>query len=503
MTNLNIAMVSSEMAPLAKSGGLADVVAALPEQLSQQGHHVAVFMPAFREALASCEGRIEDLHLGFPISLGDSQVAARVLRTTAAGGQVAVYLIDQPRFFDRDGLYFNEYGDYNDNCARFVFFNRAVLEAIRRLNLPLDIIHCHDWQAGLIPAYLHSGVERLEHCPLVATVMTIHNLGYQGVFWVYDYHMTELPWELYTAQGLEFYNNMSFLKAGIVYADRVTTVSRQYAEEIRRPEFGCGLDGVLRDRGDRLRGIVNGVDYRVWDPSTDPHLPRNFSVSDWVEGKAACKAALQEELQLERDPSKMMIGLVGRLATQKGWDLTLEVLPKWLDDRSIQWVILGNGQPEYQQRLTELRDRHGDRLSFAAGFSEPLAHRIEAASDLFLMPSQYEPCGLNQLYSLRYGTPPLVHAVGGLVDTVSPWEPEKSNSSATGFSFDRYNAAALDRCLTTAVDLYRHNRAEWNAIVQRGMSQDWSWNASAAQYVDVYRQAVRDRQSETAATPEG
>ncbi len=495
MDKLNIAMVSSELAPLAKTGGLADVLSALPSQLLKRGHQCCVFLPAYKSAIAKSE-QIEDLHLGFPVPLGDTQIAARVLKTRMADSGLTVYLIDQPRYFDRDQLYGDVHGDFQDNCARFTFFNRAVLEAIRRLRLPINVIHCHDWQAGLIPAYLKTGTETLDNSPMVATVMTIHNLAYQGRYWAPDFAMTGLPYEVFNAAGIEFYSDLCFLKSGLIFADELTTVSSNYAKEIQRPEFGCALDGVLRSRSDQLHGIVNGVDYSAWNPATDQNLPENYSVDNWAAGKAKCKAALQEELDLPIDPNIPIIGMVGRLATQKGWDITIPVMERWLSHANVQWVVLGSGEARYQDWLTSLRARFSDRLSLQLKFSEPLAHRIEAGSDLFLMPSQYEPCGLNQLYSLLYGTVPVVHAVGGLVDTVSPMNLNSSNEFATGFAFHEYNSDALDNCLTWAMQTHQEEPEAWTRLVTNGMKQDWSWDASAAVYENVYRSAISRRINE-------
>ena len=481
-------MVSSEVAPLAKTGGLADVVAALPEQLIRNGHHCSVFLPAFRQVFEAA-GEVTDLHLGFPVPLGDRHVTARILKTTIADGLVTCYLVDQPQFFDRNRLYGEIWGDYQDNCARFVFFNRAVLEAINRLRLPIDIIHCHDWQAGLIPAYLKSGVMALHNSPNLGIVTTIHNLAYQGRYWAADYRMTGLPWDLFNDGGLEFYGDLCFLKSAIVYADQITTVSNQYAKEIQTPQFGCALEGVLATRADRISGIVNGVDYNVWNPQTDSHIAKNYDVNNWREGKAACKTALQNELGLPVDANRPMIGVVGRMASQKGWDILIPVIERWLSHTEIQWAVLGNGESRFEEWLGYLHSKFPDRLALRTTFSEPLAHRIESAVDIFAMPSQYEPCGLNQLYSLRYGTVPLVHAVGGLVDTVRPFSQDSSQNGATGFAFNDYNPDALDECLQTAIAVFYEQPDRWAEIVEAAMRENWSWSESAAQYEDVYRKA--------------
>lgn len=487
-------MIASEMSPLAKTGGLADVLGALPAAINAAGHSCSVFMPGYRSAVRYAGDKLEDLNLGFPINVGDHQITARVSRYTTPAG-VAVYLIDQPRLFDRDGLYGDRQGDYLDNAVRFTFFNRAVLQAIRRLNLPLDVIHCHDWQSGLIPAYLYCGMETLPNASNAAVIMTIHNLAYQGRFWVPDYPLTGLPWDLFTHLGLEFYNDISFLKSGLVYADAVTTVSPQYALEIQTPQHGCGLEGVLRNRADELTGIVNGIDTDLWNPQTDPHLKHHFDAESFAEGKAACKRELQTSMNLPVDDDKMLIGAVGRMVSQKGWDLLLQVLPQWLDDDRLQFVFLGSGDPYYEGELQRLQQSHSHRVSFTAGFNEPLAHQIEAGCDLFLMPSYYEPCGLNQLYSLRYGTLPLVHTTGGLKDTVAGFDGKNADFPATGFSFVSYNASALTDCFSSARRIFFDDRTSWQRMMKRAMQQDWSWDASAQRYIELYYQTQQAKQN--------
>jgi len=493
---MHIVMATAEAIPFAKTGGLADVCGTLPLKLAEQGHKCSLFLPAYRRALSS-GASVTDTHISFVVDIAGKSMAARILKTSIgdAKNAVDVYFIDQPLYFDRDQLYGDQHGDYRDNCERFCFFSRCVVEAIERLKIPIDIIHCHDWQAALIPAYQKTNFGNLSWYARAASVMTIHNLAYQGRYWNHDMSLTGLDWQYFNWQQMEFYGDLNLLKTGISFADYITTVSPSYAKEIQQPMHGCGLDGTLRARADRVSGIVNGVDYRVWDPRHDPHLPLNFSSENWKEGKAVCKRAMQLEMGLPQSETTPMIGLIGRLAEQKGWGLVKPLLELFVDSLDVQWVILGNGEARFAQALSELAKRRPDRVAVRLEFSDPLAHRIEAASDMFLMPSRYEPCGLNQLYSLRYGTVPLVHATGGLIDTVHNYSPSVQNgageftSQANGFSFTLYDLDSLKECVHRAIDTYSREPTVWDTLVKRGMSQDWSWTNSAVAYESAYRRA--------------
>ncbi len=493
MRKLHIAIIASEIVPFAKTGGLADVCGALPAQLEALGHRCSLFMPAFGSALRKGIS-VEATDIGFAIPMGGRQVACRVLKSKLPNSDINVYLIDQPQYFDREGLYGDRQGDYRDNSERFAFFSKAVVHAIEQMALAVDIAHCHDWQTGLIPAYMATGFGQYQWPQRAASVMTIHNLAYQGRFWHYDMALTGLDWKYFNWKQLEFYGDVCFLKSGIVFSDKVTTVSPTYANEIRTPEHGCGLDGVLRERGEDLVGIVNGVDYGQWSPATDAHLPSRFDVPNWRSGKAVCKAALQARLGLPVSANTPIVGLIGRLASQKGWDLVIETLKRWLRVHDLQWVILGTGEKRFQDELHELAQQVPHRLAVRLEFSDELAHNIEAASDLFLMPSQYEPCGLNQLYSLRYGTVPIVHATGGLVDTVVDASPENLNAgTTTGFRFYEYSVPAMEAVLAQALAIYRDRPQEWGRIVETGMQQDWSWGQSAAKYSAIYQDCLRKK----------
>jgi starch synthase len=483
-------MATSEVTPFAKTGGLADVCGALPIELTRLGHPTAVIMPAFRQA-KRCGEPIEDLDVTFDIPIGAKIVSGRLLRSRLPGSEVPVYLVQQDSYFDRAELYRENGADYKDNCERFVFFSRAVLEAVRLLNLDINLIHCNDWQTGLVPAYLNIEYSNAVGYEQLGTVLTIHNMAYQGQFWHWDMLLTGLDWKYFNWHQMEFYGHLNLLKTGLVFADSITTVSPRYAEEIQQAPLGSGLETVLQKRREQLYGIINGVDYRVWDPAIDPHLPARYSVDNWAPGKAACKAALQTEMGLPTEPGVPLIGIVGRLVDQKGFDLIARIMEQWARHTDAQWIVLGTGEPGYHQLLRRLAQEYPHRIACRLEFSDPLAHRIEAGADLFLMPSRYEPCGLNQLYSLKYGAVPVVHATGGLADTIVDAGPEQMTArTATGFSFLHYDAAALEEALTRACDVYCHDRDAWSQIVETGMRQDWSWNASAKRYVEVYEETI-------------
>jgi starch synthase len=493
---LNIVFASSEVTPFAKTGGLADVSGTLPVDLQRAGHNVAVIMPAYRQVKASGLP-LEPLGVKFDIPIGNKIVRGRLLRGTLPGSDVPVFFVEQDDYYDRPELYRSRGEDYKDNCERFVFFCRAVLESIRLLHLQVDVVHCHDWQTALIPAYLQLEYSHTHGYENVASVLTIHNLAYQGIFWHWDMLLTGLDWKYFNYNQMEFYGKLNLLKTGLIFADWLTTVSPTYAQEIQGDPLGSGLDGVLRQRSENLSGIVNGVDYNIWNPATDPHLAAQYDVSNWQAGKAACKAALQRELGLPEAPRTPLVALIGRLADQKGWDLVLEVLRRWATEMDVQWAILGAGEPYYHDALGQVAREYPNRVAAQLEFSDPLAHRIEAGADIFLMPSRYEPCGLNQLYSLKYGTVPVVRATGGLVDTVTDTTPETlAAGTATGFAFEDPTAGALNVTLRRALETYWQNESTWRQLVETGMQQDWSWKASARQYALVYENACRRHREE-------
>ena len=485
---MQIAFVTSEVVPFAKTGGLADVCGALPIELEKLGHSVALFAPAYR-SIWQAGIPIDPTPIRFSIPIGSKAVEGGLLRSTLPQSNVSVYLIDQPAYYDRAGLYGQAGEDYPDNCERFVFFCRAVLESIGQLEFSPDVLHCHDWQTGLIPALFQTEFCKRSGYPSFATLMTIHNLAYQGSFWHWDMLLTGIDWKYFNWRQMEFYGQLNLLKTGIVFADAITTVSPRYAEEIQTYEYGCGLEGVLRHRAEAIAGILNGIDVDEWNPARDPHLAAGYDRTTWREGKAACKSALQQELGLPKSPTTPLIGSIGRLASQKGWAIILPVLEKWLLHSDLQWAILGSGDWEYHQALEDLARRFPAKLGVRLDFSNGLAHRIEAGADLFLMPSRYEPCGLNQMYSLRYGTPPIVFHTGGLADTVVDASPEYlHDKTANGFSFREFTADALHGTIRRAVETYNDHPDVWSQLVERGMQQDWSWSKSAQKYEALYRQ---------------
>ncbi|HEY2882491.1 MAG TPA: glycogen synthase GlgA [Pirellulales bacterium] len=500
---MNIVLATSEAVPFAKTGGLADVCGALPLELHRQGHQVAVVMPAYRSVFKAGVA-IEPTGIDLSIPIGRKMVTGRLLRGQFPGSDAPIYFVEQPEYFDRDDLYQVGGRDYPDNCERFVFFSRAVMEAVRQLDMDVDILHVNDWQTGLIPAYHKIEYKSVPKFERTASLMTVHNLSYQGMFWHWDMLLTGLDWKYFNWHQLEFYGQLNLLKTGLVFADAITTVSPRYAEEIQTGPLGCGLEGVLQQRKSALSGIINGVDYSQWNPETDAFLPTHYTLATVREGKAKCRAALQQEFNLPRDStsnggSAPVVAFVGRLAEQKGIDLLVPAIAEWVQSSGMQWVILGTGDPKYQEQLQTLAQRHPQKVAVKFEFSERLAHLIEAGADMLLMPSRFEPCGLSQLYSLKYGTVPIVRATGGLVDTVTNTTDESlAAGTATGFSFHDYSAFALSETLRRAVGLFAKPEV-WSRIVNAGMNQDWSWGRSAREYVNLYQKTLgRVRSAQTA-----
>ena len=479
--NKKILFVTSEAHPLIKTGGLGDVSGALPAALKELKQDIRLILPAYRDAMRRY-GPYTIASLVFQPEIHP----IRLLEGRLPDSNITVWLVDIPSLFDRPGNpYLGPDGrDWPDNALRYGMFARAVTAiALNQAGLDWhpDIVHCNDWQTGLIPPLLSL------HSPRPATIFTVHNLAYQGIFPASQFQELGLPTELWGMHGLEFYDQLSFIKGGLLYADMISTVSPTYAKEICTPEFGCNLDGLLRSRAERLVGILNGADYGEWDPRHDAHLPHHYGPDD-LQGKAANKAALQKELGLRREPEVPLIGFVGRLAAQKGVDLILGVLGNLLD-QEVQCVFLGTGDKDSEKALTELAAHYPHRCHVRIGFSEQLAHRIEAASDMFLMPSRYEPCGLNQIYSMRYGTLPIVRRTGGLADTVVDTADGLDN--ATGFVFDEPTASALAAAVQRALDLYRTDPRGWRKLMHNAMTRDYSWRQSAGAYLDLYQQALR------------
>ncbi len=499
---------ASEVAGFAKTGGLADVAAALPIALQERGVDCAVVMPLYRACRLGAQP-LQPTDLRFRVPIGEHLIEGRLWRSTLPGSNVPVYLIEQADLFERDdpatghGIYqyTDEQGkrrDYDDNSTRFGFFARAILEAMRLADFWPDILHLHDWQTALAAVYLREWHQHFAKPDLrgryaaIRTVFTIHNLAYQGVFWHLDMPLLGLPWRLFTMDKLEAYGHLNFLKAALVYADLITTVSPTYAREIQTTILGCGLHGILMQRSDHLFGIVNGIDERVWNPATDAFLAAKYDAAKVVDGKAKCKAALQKEFNLTTSPPAPLLGMVSRLAEQKGLDLIEKAIPAFLRDGT-QFVVLGDGDKAYRDMLLKLRTAYPRQVGVYLDQSEAHAHQIEAGADIFLMPSRYEPCGLNQLYSLKYGTVPVVHATGGLADTVVDATSQNViMSRATGFSFVPATAQAFTDALQRCLRMYRDDRKTWRQMQQTGMKQDWSWRRSAAEYDRLYHQALQE-----------
>ena len=491
---LNLLMVSSEAVPYAKTGGLADVVGALSLELAKLGHDVILLLPRYRCVSESGRSFRSVCRLQVPTSLGliDTLIEEDVISVGEGNCRVRVWTIRNEAFFDRPGLYQDRGIDYPDNLDRFSFFCRATIEVMAYLRTVCrwnaHILHLHDWQTALCAVYLKTVDRDRPEIQGVRTVLTLHNVGYQGLFPGERFERTGLPASLFTPAGLEYYGLVNLLKGGIVFADYITTVSPTYAGEILTPEFGFGLEGVLRNRADRLLGILNGIDIDGWNPKTDSSLPANYSAMD-RSGKLLCKQALQREFQLP-ESSVPLLGVIARLTPQKGVDLVAAIIPQ-LMAMDLQLVMLGTGEPELETKFRELQARYPHRMGLRIGFDEGLAHRIEGGADMFVMPSRYEPCGLSQLYSLRYGTVPVVRKTGGLADTVLPLTARaRQVGQATGFHVEEDTAEALLAVLRQAVAVYQ-DRSMWDQLVKAGMTTDVSWARSANAYDRLFVSLVR------------
>jgi starch synthase len=498
---LSILLASSEVVGFAKTGGLADVCGYLPQALARRGHRCAVILPFYR-SVRTGNHQLEATPHWLAIPLRGQSIPIRLWKTTLPNSEVPVYLVEHPDLYERDdpqqgrNIYQlttpdGRKQDYPDNCGRYTVFCRAVMEAIPHIGFEPNILHCNDWQTGLLPVYQKELYQQRPGYRQIRTLMTIHNIAYQGVFKSWEFPLTGLPWRVFNHHQMEFYGQLNFLKSGIVFADWVNTVSPTYAKEIQTTYFGYGLDGLLTERSNRLSGIVNGVDYSTWNPATDTLLPANYDVDSVTPGKAVCKAELQKHFNLPVDSRVPILGMIARLVEQKGIELVLKSSEE-LMQKGVQLIILGEGEPEYHHRLSELRDRYPQQVGLLIGFDESLAHRIEAGSDLYLMPSLFEPSGLNQLYSLKCGTPPIVRNTGGLSDTVTDSTDENiANDKATGFRFQAFTPQAFLGAVHKALDIYHHQPEIFLQIVRCGMRQDWSWDRSAKEYETLYNNLVK------------
>jgi starch synthase len=486
---LRILFMASEVGPFAKTGGLADVAAALPRALASLGHDVRVLMPRYR----GVDARAGEMRVAVPrfrVPLGDREVEGTLLEARTAA-DVPVYFLGNDHYYDRAGLYGTADGDYRDNCERFIFFCRGGLEALLQIEDPgagpwqPQIVHCHDWQTGLVPVYLRTLYRDHPSLGRLASVFTIHNLAYQGAFWHYDMPMTGLGWDLFTPAGIEFYGKLNFLKAGLVFADLLTTVSRTYAREIRTPPLGNGLEGVLEERSHDLHGVINGLDHEAWNPAKDPAIPHLYSADD-PGGKAGCREALRRELGLETTPGPL-IGMVTRLVEQKGMELVLAALSGILAE-GCQVALIGSGDPALEAAFAESARQHPGRVAAHIGYESDMARRVYAGADCLLMPSRHEPCGVGQLIALRYGTVPIVRRTGGLADTVAEFDPARR--SGTGFAFEAFTTEALLDAVRRAASAFRQPPL-WKALTRNAMTQDFSWEASAREYVTLYGKALK------------
>jgi starch synthase len=486
---MHVAFVASECVPYSKTGGLADVVGALPRALASMGQKVSVFLPKYRQTkLETSNCLVRSITVPF-----DDEYRFCSILDGGVHDQVQYYFIDYPPFFDREGLYGTALGDYRDNAERFALFCRAVIEGSKILGVP-DIFHCHDWQSALVPILLNSLYNDDPAFRNAATAFTIHNIGYQGLFPPDTLPLLMLPWDLFTISKLEFYGKVNLLKGALIYSDAITTVSRKYAQEVQTSEYGFGLEGVLHSRANSIVGILNGVDYEQWSPEKDAYIAERYS-ADSLEKKTACKRDLLAQFGGVAAAELPVIGIVSRFAAQKGFDLIANIADRLaLDD--VILVVLGSGDKPYEEMFRRLNRQFPKKFLVKIAYDEALAHKIEAGADMFLMPSRYEPCGLNQIYSLRYGTVPVARATGGLDDTIEPWDP--ITGKGTGFKFSEYSGEALLETVREAASVFKDRRA-WQQLMLNGMSRDFSWAVSAREYVKAYEKIRGSRGTAQAA----
>ncbi len=496
---MHIAFAASECVPFSKTGGLADVVGALPRALAALGHTVSVYVPRYRQTkLADPQTVVRSITIPFDDKYRFCSVVQAGTNTPAG---VKFYFVDYPPYFDRDGLYGSPAGDYPDNAERFALFSRAVLEASKILGVP-HVFHCHDWQSALVPVMLRTLYAEDPAFREVVTVFTIHNMGYQGLFPPDTLPLLMLPWDLLTMSKMEFFGQLNFLKGALVFSDYVTTVSKKYSQEIQTTEYGFGLEGVLRDRSATVSGILNGVDYDEWNPQTDKFIAAKYSPQD-LSGKLQCKKDLLNSFGITNVDSNSkvpVIGIVSRFAAQKGFDLIAQIVDRLVREEMIM-VVLGSGDKLFEEMFQRLNRQFPNKIAAKVAFDNAIAHKIEAGADMFLMPSRYEPCGLNQIYSLKYGTVPIVRATGGLDDTIEPWDAR--TGKGTGFKFSDYTGEALLATVKQALLAYR-DPSSWRTLMRNGMSRDFSWSASAREYGKIYDRVRHLRSAEVgaASTPD-
>lgn len=482
---MKVLIASPEVYPFVKTGGLADVTGALPKMLRKLGVEVRVILPKHKS--------IEELN--FPMRYKNYKIACQISQVSVDAeiveseyDGVTAYLVEKDEYYYRDYLYSTPDGDYLDNAERFIFFSKSILEAIRVTGFVPDVLHCNDWETALVPFFLKTLYKNDPFFKNVSTLLTIHNLGYQGLFWHHDMHLLNVGWEYFTPDYIEFFGKINFLKAGIVFSDVLNTVSKHYSEEIQTREFGYGLDGILRTRRPDLYGIVNGIDYEEWNPEKDHYLPAQYSADD-MRNKSLCKKALQKAFSLPVNQDIPLLATISRLADQKGFDLLYTSLEEMLAiNGGLQYIVLGTGDRKYHDLFSGLAKKLSKSFAIKIAYDNGLAHLIEAGADMFLMPSRYEPCGLNQLYSLRYGTVPVVRGVGGLEDTITDFT--NNPTAGTGFKFYDYTKASLLDAVRRAINIYR-KKQDWARLARQCMAADFSWERSAREYIDLYKKAMK------------
>lgn len=477
---MHVIFAVSEYFPLVKMGGLADFAGSFTEKLAGLGHTVSVVLPGY-SAIDRNRFNVESTGIQFSIPIGKENISGFVSRIRVSEN-LTVYLIENERYFNREHLFGTGDRGYGDNAERFLFFSRSVLELTDRLG-GVDILHMNDWHTSIALFYLKEYYQKLGRLTGVKSLLTIHNLGYQGLFWHHDMHLLNMGWEYFTPDGIEFYNNINYLKSGIVYADEITTVSPSYAREIQTAEFGFGLDGILRSRSAHLTGILNGVDYKLWNPWFDSTIESRYSRKQFGR-KLANKLAFQREMRLAEDPDIPLVTIVTRLTGQKGIDLILPVFDMIME-LGIQFVMLGTGKNEFEDFFRDAEHRYRGRVTSYIGYNEAVAHRVHAAGDIYLMPSRYEPCGLSQLYAMKYGNVPLVRLVGGLRDTVIA--TDRGMEQATGFGFEYYSPYTLYETLKNAVSLYREDRESFQKLAKNAMEKNFSWSETVKRYLEIYK----------------
>lgn len=485
---MRILMVTPEANPFAASGGLAEVIYALAGALVRLGHQVTVALPLYRQVRESGRSLTFTGHtLSIPLSW--KTLPGEVYQAEIEPN-LNFYFIAQDTLFNRDGLYGTAYGAFEDNAERFIFFSRAVVEMVEALELEFDICHAHEWQTGLVPVYLRTLYHDRPRLQRLPVVYTVHNVGYQGLFSSFDLPLTGLGWELLSPKALEFYGKINFMKGGLVFADLLSTVSSRYREEILTPDYGFGLEGLFQERAQELYGILEGVDYQRWDPSRDPYLAAPYD-RDQLKGKKACKAALAKHFGLKLNLKRPLLGMNTRFFERKGIDLVENILDD-LMQLGVGFVIQGAGEERHQYILQEISLKYPEQMGLAIGYGDELAHQIIAGADIFLMPSRYEPCGLDQLYCLRYGTIPVVRATGGLDETIKEHDP--GTGVGTGFKFTGATPTELLGAVQRALAVYQDGAA-WEALMQHNMALDFSWDTLAPKYLELYQAAVDKRRS--------